>query len=240
MFFDRDRRWKLHLCEYNICTAIHMEVISQIEEPRKTGTTIVGIVTSQGCSPGISYTIGLNQQIGMEETYSISDTKEHSFVTETSITVGFTVGVPFVAQKLNFELTQSFSYGYTFSKTVTNEMGKSFFTGSSQELEYQGTGAALIVADCHKYELDQTNVEVEYTVECDNGNTYKEKSEVYISANTYGQIHYMQKHATFPEGSCSATSEACIDGIRGKYAVSPEVVIHDFENCVEAVNGTVN
>ena len=218
-----------------------MEVISKIEEPRESGSKVVGIVTSQGCSPDISYTIGLNQQTGVEETYSISDTKEHSFNVETSITVGFSVGVSFLAKKeMNFEVTQSFSYGHTFSKTVTNEMSKSFTAGSSQELQYPGPGAALIIADCKQYEIRQTNVEVEYTVECDNGDTYKETSEVYISANTYGQTHYMQKYGTFPEGSCSATTEACIDGIRGKYALSPEEVIHDFENCVAAVNGTVN
>ena len=218
-----------------------MEVISKIDAPHESGNKVVGIVTSQGCSPGIFYTIGLDQQTGVEETYSISDTKEHSFNVETAITVGFSTGVSLgVKTDLNFEVTKTFSYGHTLSKTVTKEMSKSFSAGSSQELEYPGPGAALIIADCKQYEIGQTNVEVEYTVNCDDGNTYKEKSEVYISANIYGQTHYMQKHASFPEGSCSATTEACIDGIRGKYAVNPEEVIHDFENCVAAVNGTVN
>ena len=219
-----------------------MEVISKIEEPQESGSKVVGIVTSQGCSPGISYTIGLDQQTGMEETISISDTQEHSFAWEKSISVGFTMGmsVGFITVESNFEMTWSSSYGYTYSKTISHDESESFSAGSSQQLEYPGPGAALIIAHCKQYELGQKDIDVEYTLECDNGNTYKEQSKVHLKANTYGQTHYMQKHATFPKGSCSATSEACIIEIQGKFALSPEEIIRDFEDCVKTVNGTVN
>ena len=220
----------MHHCEFIDCIAVHVRFLDEIKS-EESGTKVVGIATSQGCAPGVSYRTNLNQQGGTVKTYSVVDTNELSFTFDKTISVSTAVGA--MGTSLTFEVSQTSSSGYSFSTSVTEGWSNSFTTGSSQTLDYTGPGVALIIADVKEYEFKNDNVNVEYTVTCDDGDTYTEQSKIKLAGYTYGQTHYTQRYALLDKDTCTRETETCIDNIQGKEASDPLEVVLDFENCIK-------
>ena len=234
----RDRRWKVHHCEFTECKATHVRILDELKA-EESGIKVVGIATSQGCAPGVSYRTNLNQQWRTEKTYSVEDTNEHLFTFGKTISLSQAVGV--MGTSPTFGVSQTSSSGHSFSASVTEGWSNSFTTGSSQMLDYTGLRVALIIADIKQYKFKNDNVNVEYTVTCDDGDTYTEQSTLYLAGYTYGQTHYTQRHALLDKDTCTRETEICIDNIRGNEALDPLDVVLDFENCFKgnATNATV-
>ena len=94
-----------------------INVLEKLNAKQK-GTKVVGIATSQGCSPEARYTTNLDQQHGMEESYSIEDSEEHSFTFGHAIKT--TLEINFLFGMLSFDVTSSFGHGRSFSKTISS------------------------------------------------------------------------------------------------------------------------
>ena len=98
-------------------------------------------------------------------------------------------------------------------------------------MTYKGPGAALIFADVQEYEFDSSHVRVEYEIKCDDGTKDTKRDIVSLTAETYGQTHFYQKHGIFHPGKCNYNTAQCIRNINGQKALSPYALIREFQYC---------
>ena len=96
----------------------------------------------------------------------------------------------------------------------------------------------MIFGTVTEYLIDNDNVDTELTIECDNGNVYKEERKMALTSKTYGKTHFTQRKGKFNPGMCGRESEDCIRLVRGEHAVNRDILIDDFEKCFEG-KGTV-
>ena len=231
MFLYRDHVWKIHYCKFPQCKVAHIRFLEEIKA-EIAGTKVVGIATSQGCAPGVSYVTSLSQEGAREDVYFIEVIEEssHSFGPQVSFIPSFKFSDFF---SLSVEVGGSYAYAFGDAKVNQNGYSKSFTAGSSQSLEYTGPGAALIVADVKEYKIKNDNLNVEYMVSCDNGKTHKEQATKSLTGQTYGQTHYTQRFSRFDKEGCSRETEICLDRISGENVLNPLDVVFEFENCIE-------
>ena len=92
------------------------------------------------------------------------------------------------------------------------------------------------MAHVQYFKFDDTNIDVIYDIECDDGNKFTEKSTVTLKADTYGQTRFIQKHATFDSlGACSQEVKECVGSIDGRKALKPADIEKEFENCFQRI-----
>lgn len=232
-FFSRDRRWKIKFCRYSICRAQSMKILTPVN-PESDKIRVVGIVSSQGCSK-TKYTTSLSSTDDVTETYSISDTHGKSFEMGTEISVSAEASVKFLGSggSVSVGVAQSFGETSEYSKTLTKETSTGHSTSAGQSMEFTGPGAAIIMAHVRQYKFKKSKLAVEYDIKCDDGKTFKEKSTVSLTAETYGRTHFRQRFAKFiTAGKCTSQTSDCIDNIRGEKALSPEKIFADFNSCL--------
>ena len=106
-----------------------------------------------------------------------------------------------------------------------------------RHLYFIGPGAALIIGYVTYYRYENTNVEVEYEITCDNGQHRKQRSKASLKLDRYSQTHFVQKHGAFySRHNCDHESNDCIRSLNGKKALAPIQLITDFERCVKMAN----
>jgi len=141
--FDRDRVWYANVCKYEACQAKKMRIISQFD-PEVEEVKVVGIVTSQGCSNGASFTTTLESTDAVTETSSFTTEKSQSYSISTSMSIEATVSAEadFKFMKAGASLTvgRSLEIGTSveFSSSETKETSKESSSSAGQSLEYTG------------------------------------------------------------------------------------------------------
>ena len=90
----------------------------------------------------------------------------------------------------------------------------------------------MVVAYVQNYQFDNTDLDVIYDVECDDGANFQETAKTTLQAARYGQTHFLQKHGIFkkPE-DCTSETNDCIQSINGKKALKASELEKEFENC---------
>ena len=211
-----------------------MKILTPVN-PEFEKLRVVGIASSQGCSNGATYTTSLESTDEVTETYAISDTHGKSFTFNTEISVTAEGSAKFLGTggSISTSVAQSFGGSTDYSKSETKATSTGHSTSAGQSLEYTGPGAALVMANVKQYKFKKTNLDVEYSIRCEDGVRYKERSKISLSAETYGQTHFSQRHAIFNPNQCTRETARCIDNVRGEKALTGEEVLDDFSKCID-------
>lgn len=122
------------------------------------------------------------------------------------------------------------SVGFSTSETTSSETSNTVSGGTS--LTYTGPAAIMIMAWKDEYKFNTDNVNVEYDIECENGDVYKQRGTMNLSAKTYGKTHITKRVATFADqAKCNWDTDQCVANIKGEQALYPDRVVENFHAC---------
>ncbi|XP_074649188.1 uncharacterized protein LOC141904498 [Tubulanus polymorphus] len=235
-----DRLFQFRVCSFAVCKATGMKILDKLK-PKHTGTRVVGIATTQGCSKGHLFRLNLGGTDSVEETSSFTTSSEKSFTFETTLSVTTETSFEFLGMggSVSFGASQSFGGSTTWGSSYEKATSVGRESTTETEVAFTGPGAALIMADVREYSINSKSVNVEYDVRCDDGARYKEKGVVNFSLKTYGITHFSSYTGTYNPGRCSRSTNECIRQLDGKKALNPYSIVADFKECFHKV-GSVN
>ncbi|XP_074652892.1 uncharacterized protein LOC141907210 [Tubulanus polymorphus] len=233
---NEDRRYKLRICDFANCKAVHMNILSELRS-HQVGSRVVGIATNQGCSPDHEFMLSLGSTDSLTETASITSTESKSFVYETTISVTAEASAKFLGSggSVSFGVAQTLGGSTTWESTYTKETSTGSESSASTEVTFTGPGAALIMGDVKEYKFQSDQVDVEIDVSCDDGRRYKQKDVVNLKMKTYGVTHFSSYTGKFKPDQCSRKTNECIRNLEGDKALTPYYLVDQFKQCFDDI-----
>ncbi|XP_074647818.1 uncharacterized protein LOC141903556 [Tubulanus polymorphus] len=236
-----DRLFRFRMCRFAVCKAVGMKILDQLQSTH-TGTRVVGIATTQGCSTGHEFMLNLGGTDSVVETSSFTTSTEKSFTFETTLSVTAETSAKFLGtgSSVSFGMSRSIGGSSTWGSSYEKATSVGRESTAATEVTFTGPGAALIMADVREYRINTKSVNVEYDIHCDDGARYKERGVVNLSLKTYGVTHFSSYTAKYNPGRCSRSTNECIRQLDGKKALNPYTIVADFKRCFQGGVGTVN
>ncbi|XP_074656967.1 uncharacterized protein LOC141910143 [Tubulanus polymorphus] len=236
-----DRLFKFRMCLFTNCKAVGMKILDRLESTY-TGSRVVGIASTQGCSYGQEFMLNLGGTDSVEETCSFTTTNDKSFTFDTALSVTAETSAKFLGTggSVSFAVSQSSrrstKWGSSYEKATS--IGRE--SSASTDMTFTGPGAGLIMADVREYRMNADNVKVEYDVRCDDGTRRRQRDVIdNFSLKTYGVTHFSSYTGQYTPGRCSWSTYTCTKQLRGKKASSPDQIVKDFKACFRGGRGTV-